>query len=557
MDAKARIALLVEAQGAKRASRDVDGVTKSVGGLGDKTDRTGKRMGKARSAASSFTSSIRGMARWVKYGAAALGLFGLALGKRSLDEWREAGKVNRVTAARIRSTGKAAGLSADEISDMSASLSSLVGIDDEEIQGVANRLLTFTAIKGDTFEPALRAAIDMGAEMGNTKSAATMLGKALQDPEKGATALRRAGVNLTAQQQDQLKTWVKQGETIKAQKWILRELKTEFGGTAKAQTDGLKRAGVAWENVEESIGGVFGPALDFAGGRFANFADQKMIPLIDSIAAEMRKVWDPNSDDDLQQRLDKSGNLIRNRLGPIWGQVRRDIGRANLDHKLANAFSDAIPVIAEAAGKGGKGAVVAFARGWWKSGIWGKLITVGFLMGKFGAFAPIGKFAAKKFITTFAPQLATFLGIEMAAEGAVGRAATGKWGNLGRISGRLFGAGFLVTAGIGLALLLKQYEDEISDWIDSAPWDRAGEHQDVPGLPEIRRAPGDPDPQAPAPKTPPRSAQPPPPPGTTARASRSLGGRVIELHSHVHIDGREAATAVRQVALRDLLTQAP
>lgn len=558
MDAKARIALLVAAQGAKKAADDLERVAKQTGAVGDHTERTGKRAGKARGAVSSFTKSIRGMARWAKYGVAALGGFALVLGKRSLDEWREAGKVNRVTAARIRSTGKAAGLSADEIGDMAASLSNLLGIDDEEIQGVANRLLTFTSIKGDIFKPALQAAMDMGGEMGNTMGAATMLGKALQDPVKGATALRRAGVNLTKQQQDQLTTWVEQGDTIKAQRWILKELKTEFGGTAKAQTDGLKRMETSWANVEESIGGVFGPALDLAGGKFATFADRKIIPLIDSIAGEMRRIWDPNSDDDLQARLDKSGNLFRTRLGPVWRQIRGDIDRANLDDKLFKAFGEAIPLIAEAAGKAGGRAMVAFAKGWWKATLWGKLITLAFLMGKFGAFAPLGKWAAKKFAEKFAPRLAGSLVAAQATEGAIGAAAAGsrsKWGGLGGKAGKLFGVAFAIAAVLYFKDDIERALEDIAPGPDATdPTDGEGQRradEEAANRPPVNPGETLGDRYFP-PLRPPDAYEP----DRRPRAGgSSLRGKGRDLVVPVIVDGREMGRAVRRISLQDLLTE--
>jgi hypothetical protein len=65
-------------------------------------------------------------------------------------------------------------------------------------------------------------------------SAAVQLGKALNDPVLGVTALRRVGVMLTEAQEEQIKQFMEVGDVASAQKIILAELETEFGGLARA-----------------------------------------------------------------------------------------------------------------------------------------------------------------------------------------------------------------------------------------------------------------------------------------------------------------------------------
>ena len=60
------------------------------------------------------------------------------------------------------------------------------------------------------------------------------LGKALNDPVGGMTALRKAGVQLSEEQQNAVKAFVEQGNVMEAQKVILGELNKEFGGSAEA-----------------------------------------------------------------------------------------------------------------------------------------------------------------------------------------------------------------------------------------------------------------------------------------------------------------------------------
>lgn len=176
-----------------------------------------------------------------KVSAAALGVGIAASVKVGVDELLEAQRVSAQTAAVLKSTGGAAGLTGKQIEAMAGSLSQMSGVDDEAIQSGANLLLTFTNVRNsagknnDIFNQATAAALDMSTAMGtDLRSANMQLGKALNDPVKGITALRRVGVSFTQQQIAQIKTLTASGRTMDAQKMILAELNKEFGGSAKA-----------------------------------------------------------------------------------------------------------------------------------------------------------------------------------------------------------------------------------------------------------------------------------------------------------------------------------
>jgi hypothetical protein len=108
----------------------------------------------------------------------------------------------------------------------------------------------------------------------DTKSSAIQLGKALNDPIKGVTALQRVGVSFTASQKDQIKTLVDSGKTMDAQKLILRELNKEFGGSAKAAATPFDKLKVSAGNLAETAGGVLAPALGKAASVANRFLNQ-------------------------------------------------------------------------------------------------------------------------------------------------------------------------------------------------------------------------------------------------------------------------------------------
>src|SRR6185503_5795133 len=103
------------------------------------------------------------------------------------------------------------------------------------IQGGENLLLTFTNIGEDVFPSAVKAMNDMAVAMAegdvsavDLKGSAIQLGKALNDPVKGITALTRVGVTFSDQQKKQIKDFVEQGRVADAQRVILAELEKEF-----------------------------------------------------------------------------------------------------------------------------------------------------------------------------------------------------------------------------------------------------------------------------------------------------------------------------------------
>ncbi len=216
--------------------------------------------------------------------------------KDSVAEARESAKVGALTAQVIKSTGGAAKVTAGQVGQLATAISNKTGIDDEAIQSASNLLLTFTNVRNevgkgnDIFNQATATAADMAATLGgDASSQAIALGKALNDPVKGVTALSRVGVSFTEQQKTQIKTLVAHNDTLGAQKIILGELSKEFGGSAAAQATAGDKAKVAFGNLKESIGSALLPILE----RLATFASGTLIPALYKLAGFLRSVFGP------------------------------------------------------------------------------------------------------------------------------------------------------------------------------------------------------------------------------------------------------------------------
>ena len=189
---------------------------------------------------------------------AALAGVGLVL-TRGLQEAAQADQSYRRLEAVLRATGQASGLTAREITSFADGLERSTLATAESVQDAAAVLATFRSVAGDTFTRALTLAQDLSAVFGQDLSAsATQLGKALEEPVQGITALRRVGVSFTASQRELIASLVETGQTAQAQKVILDALEQQVGGAGAAEAGGLtgatNRLSDAWGNLLEAIG---------------------------------------------------------------------------------------------------------------------------------------------------------------------------------------------------------------------------------------------------------------------------------------------------------------
>ncbi|GAA3022208.1 phage tail protein [Microbacterium dextranolyticum] len=173
----------------------------------------------------------------VAVGAMAVGA-GVAIGALGVEAFKAVAEVERLnaqTSAALTSTGGAAERSIDQITGLADSLERMSGVEAETIQAGQNMLLTFTNIKGTNFDAATKSALDMSVAMGtDMTSAATLVGKALNDPIKGVGALSKVGVQLTADQKAMVEQMTAVGDVAGAQGIILGVLQEQFGGSAEA-----------------------------------------------------------------------------------------------------------------------------------------------------------------------------------------------------------------------------------------------------------------------------------------------------------------------------------
>lgn len=198
-------------------------------------------------------------------------------------EFAEGEKVTAQTNATLKSTGGIANVTEAQIGDLATTLMRMSGIDDELIQSGENLLLTFKNVRNevgagnDIFNQATEAALNLSvAGFGSVESASKMMGKALQDPIRGMTALGRAGVTFSEEQRAAITAMVESNDLLGAQKIILKEVESQVGGSAKALGETLPgQINIARETINNFLGDIV----------------ERLVPALASMISWLRDHW--------------------------------------------------------------------------------------------------------------------------------------------------------------------------------------------------------------------------------------------------------------------------
>jgi hypothetical protein len=281
-------------------------------------------------------------------GLAAAGAAATAFGVSSIKAFTESQDLIAQTNAVLKSTGGIAGVTAAEVTKLASALEKQTKFSDEDVRSVENLLLTFTSVGKDIFPQATATVLDMAQALGeDTKSAAIQLGKALQDPVLGVTALRRVGVNFNSAQQEVIKNLVDTGKSAEAQQLIMKELTKEFGGSAQAAggtfAGQLARLKNQFNNVQEAIGEMLVKALNpltdimskIDWQRVTEVSTQKLKEagrILGDVAEQMKKVYD------------QVANYLSPKLEALWNSVNEKLIPALSDF-WHNILEPMVPVI--------------------------------------------------------------------------------------------------------------------------------------------------------------------------------------------------------------------
>ena len=169
------------------------------------------------------------------------------------------------------------------VSDYAEELERTIAVDADVIRATQTKLATFKQLTasvgeaGGAFDRATMAALNMAAAgFGEATSNATQLGKALNDPIKGITALSRAGITFTETEKEKIKALVESGNLLAAQDMVLSAIEGQLGDTAAASASSFQRVKLSLLQVAESIGTAVLPLME----SFARFVSETLVPRV-------------------------------------------------------------------------------------------------------------------------------------------------------------------------------------------------------------------------------------------------------------------------------------
>lgn len=220
-------------------SRDVKKATGEVNKLQTSAQQTERRFKTATTAMKAFVGALAVGAVW----------------RTVINNTIEQERVTAQLEATLKSTGRYTPELSANLQKFAGDLQGITTYGDEAVIASQALLLTFTQIGNEQFPRAQQAILDVATAMGtDLKSATLQVGKALNDPVLGMTALSRSGIQFTEEQKEVVKQLVDTGRSAEAQAVILKELETQFGGSAVAARDTL---GGALQSLQNAFGDLF------------------------------------------------------------------------------------------------------------------------------------------------------------------------------------------------------------------------------------------------------------------------------------------------------------
>jgi hypothetical protein len=178
------------------------------------------------------------------------------------------------------------------VSDYAESLERSLAVDADIIKMTQTKLATFKNLTasvgqaGGAFDRATVAALDLAAAgFGSAETNAVQLGKALQDPIKGITALGRAGVTFTKQEKEKIQTLMESGKLLEAQTIVLKSIEGQVGGTAEASASSFEKMKLSLMQIADAIGLAVLPLINQLSDFISDTLVPTVVPMIDKIVA--------------------------------------------------------------------------------------------------------------------------------------------------------------------------------------------------------------------------------------------------------------------------------
>jgi len=239
----ANLTIQVNSRGVRRATTDLDRMDSN----GQDAERTTNRLSQSFNKLA-LAASVAGLAIGVS-------LFRSSI-KNTIEQERVVAQLNQT----LKSTDRFTQETSSSLQNLASELQNVSTFGDEAVIASTSLLLTFTNLGLKTLPRAQKAVLDVATALGtDLKSASLQVGKALNDPATGLSALSRSGITFSDSQKEVIKNLAEVGDMAGAQALILKELEVQFGGSAKAAKETLGGS-------LQSLSNAFGDLLEAKSG---------------------------------------------------------------------------------------------------------------------------------------------------------------------------------------------------------------------------------------------------------------------------------------------------
>jgi hypothetical protein len=223
----------------------------------------------------------------------------------------------------LKATGYSAGFTSTEMEKLAESFQATTMFDDTSMLNAMSLLSTFPNITGKVFKEATHAIADLSAGgFGSLESMAKTLGKALDSPTEGLTALTRAGIRMSESSKGMIAHFVEINDIAAAQNIILAAVKDRVDELAESQ--GEKTAGKidrlnnAYGELKKGLGSLIADAL---------------MPFIDVLEQRL-----PKAMDDTTEKVTTWGDVLKISGKQWWDSIANADPMHNMKETVADMF---------------------------------------------------------------------------------------------------------------------------------------------------------------------------------------------------------------------------
>ena len=175
--------------------------------------------------------------------------------KKGVQDYESFQQKQKLLSQTLKVTEADTWITVEALNEMAQSFQNVTNYTQDSINNLQTVLLGFKNIKGDNFRDATKAIMDMATVMGmDLVSATQTVGKALDDPIKGLGSLARQGFQFSESEKQMLADMVEMGNIAEAQKIILNELNTTYGGAAEAGAKATTQLKNSWGDLIREMG---------------------------------------------------------------------------------------------------------------------------------------------------------------------------------------------------------------------------------------------------------------------------------------------------------------